>query len=90
MKLRTSLIGALVGMCLAVALSFTVSQYITARDGYEKELRERLGLIAHLAALSIDGDLHKTLQNSEDEGNAAYLQIQAMLCEVRKRDPTIA
>lgn len=90
MKIRTNLVLSFVGLSLVVALSFTVSQYFSAKGRYEQDLRDKLEIIAHLASLSIDGDLHKTLRNKEDEDGDAYRQIQKILRDVKKSDPDIA
>ena len=90
MKLRNNLILSFVGISLGVALTFTVSQYFTAKGRYEQDLRDKLKIIAHLASLSIDGEMHKTLLKKEDEGNESYIHIQKILKEVKKSDADIA
>jgi methyl-accepting chemotaxis protein len=90
MKLRNNLIWSFVGISVAVAITFTVSQYFTAKGRYEQDLRDKLSIIAHLASLSVDGDMHRTLQKKEDEGTQAYAQIQKVLKEIKKSDADIA
>ena len=90
MKLRNNLILSFVGISLGVAITFTASQYFTAKDSYEQDLRDKLKIIAHLASLSIDGEMHKTLLEKEDEGSESYVHIQKILKEIKKSDTDIA
>ena len=90
MKIRNNLVLAFVGISLAVALSFTASQYISAKGRYERDLREKLRIIAELASFSVDGDLHGKLRKQEDEESEPYRQIQRVLRKVRQSDPGIA
>jgi hypothetical protein len=54
MKLRNNDILSFVGISSGIALTLTASQYFTAKDRYEQDVREKLTIIAHLGALSID------------------------------------
>lgn len=90
MKLRNNLMLSFIGLSLGVAVTFTASQFITAKGRYEHDLREKLRIIAHLASLNIDGDIHKTLLKKEDEDNESYRHIQKTLREIRRTDTDIA
>ena len=90
MKLRNTLVLSIIGLCLCVSIAFTASQYLTAKSSYDQNLREKLTIIAQLAAHSIDAELHQALRDKKDEQSATYRQIQQFLREVRSSDPEIA
>ncbi len=85
-KLQTKvgiIFAALTVVVVAGALS---ALYFGARDRIRQSVRRRLHDIVAIAAQRIDGDLHTTLTDPEQEGNEAYRQIKRTLQEIRDID----
>ena len=82
-KLQTKLGGIFAALAVVlVALSLS-ALYFSARDRIRQDIRRRLHDIVAIAAQRIDGDLHATLTDPDQEGSAAYLQIKQTLQEIR-------
>lgn len=70
------------------SLSFLIL-YKTVQSKMRKDIQKRIFDIAIISALGIDGDLHSTLVDSNQEGDAAYIQIKHLLQKIRNREPDI-
>ena len=82
-RLETRLTISFVGLALLTSALLTATLYLTARGQIRSMIRERLRDAVSLTALQVSGDLHAQLQNPEDEGSDAYLQIRDVLRSAR-------
>ncbi|MFP4393703.1 MAG: GAF domain-containing protein [Anaerolineales bacterium] len=82
-KLQTKLGGIFAALAVILVALALIALYIGARDRIRQSVRRRLHDIVAIAAQRIDGDLHATLTDPEQERSAAYLQIKQTLQEIR-------
>jgi len=76
--------GAAASVVLMAALgAVLVGEYLAQRQDIEDTTGQRLRAIAATAALTLDGDLHQTLQSDADVGGAAYERLREELTRIQ-------
>lgn len=74
---------------LATAISIGLATFISVRENLRQDLRVRLGNIAGMTALLVDGDIHQQIQTARDETSEAYLKIRSVLKKIRDTNQDI-
>lgn len=88
-KLRSILAINIALLAVLMAALIITSLYLFARQRTREATRQRLFDIVSLAAMQVDVDLHTTLTDPAQEGNADYLKIQRQLQAIRDIDPEL-
>lgn len=74
---------------LLVVITAAILIYFAYRTSYtdlEKAIGERLEAIASTGALMIDGDMHDRIKGPEDENSEAFIKLQKVLRDIKKRN----
>jgi signal transduction histidine kinase len=82
-RFQTKLALTLSGLAVLIASFLVLTLYTHFRTQLRQDLRQRLGNIVAIAALSVDGDAHATLVDPGQEGNATYTRIKQALQRIR-------
>lgn len=72
---------------ISIVLVASISNLIVYNLGYKAlkdEIKDKIILLASVAAVSVDGDELSTVKTSEDEGNETYLLIQKKLQKIKE------
>jgi signal transduction histidine kinase len=88
-RLETKLGIAFFGLAVLISALVTLAAYLNFSFKAREDLRKRLRDIVSVAALQLDGDLHSTLTNPEQEGSSAYMQIKQTLQNIGHQVPDI-
>ncbi|MBN2548968.1 MAG: GAF domain-containing protein [Anaerolineales bacterium] len=88
-KLRSILATNIALLAILMAALIITSLYLFARQRTREATRQRLLDIVSLAVMQVDVDLHSTLTDPAQEGNADYLKIQRQLQAIRDIDPEL-
>lgn len=83
MDFRTRLLLSITLLVTLTCITAGVFLYRQARESTFGELQSKVLSIAASAAAGVDGDLHRRLQQPEDEETPEYLKLVAELREVR-------
>ena len=89
MTLRVKLTLAIIAFGATVMCALSIGLFVTTRAQMRDDFRQRLSDIAGVGALSVDGELHRTLTEPEQEGDAEYLQIRRVLQQIRNTSTDI-
>jgi class 3 adenylate cyclase len=83
--LRLTLITAFCGLTLLGGAILSSVTSMAVADFIREELRMRLNDAVNIAASQINGDLHSSIRQPDDEGGNAYSQLQSQLQLFRDR-----
>ncbi|MBF0545114.1 MAG: cache domain-containing protein [Candidatus Riflebacteria bacterium] len=77
--------GLLSGIVMLVILSFSVwFMYWRGYDAVLQEIKDGLGRLASVAALSVDGDVHRSFKSTEQKNDPNFIKMSNQLEEIRK------
>lgn len=88
-NIRTRLSLAFIGISVFVSLATTLGIYVNIREQITEQLRQRALSMVTIAALLQNGDLHSTLNETEEQGNSIYKKILAQNQQIVESDPDI-
>ena len=74
-------------IAISIVLVSAISNLLIYNLSYkalQDEIKDKITLLASIAAVSIDGDNLSTVRTSEDEGNETYLLIQKKLQKIKE------
>ncbi len=89
LSLRVGLSTAFVLMVLGTASVLCTVLFVQMRGIMRQDIRERIGDIAGLAALTLDGDLHAQVTGPADENTDAFRTLKARLQAVKASAPDL-
>jgi class 3 adenylate cyclase len=89
LSLRVGLSTAFVLMVLGTASILCTVLFVQMRGIMRQDIRERIGDIAGLAALTLDGDLHAQVTGPADEGTEAFRTLKGRLQAVKASAPDL-
>jgi class 3 adenylate cyclase len=89
LSLRVGLSTAFVLMVLGTASILCTILFVQMRGIMRQDIRERIGDIAGLAALTLDGDLHAQVTGPADENTDAFRTLKARLQAVKASAPDL-
>ncbi|MCK6575270.1 hypothetical protein L6V77_29740 [Myxococcota bacterium] len=89
LSLRVGLSTAFVLMVLGTASILCTVLFVQMRGIMRQDIRERIGDIAGLAALTLDGDLHAQVTGPADENTDAFRTLKARLQAVKASAPDL-
>lgn len=87
-RMKISLVVKVTALiAISIVLVSAISNLIIYNLSYnalKDEIKDKIVLLASVAAASIDGDELSTVRTSEDEGNKTYLTIQKKLQKIKE------
>jgi signal transduction histidine kinase len=87
--LQTKLGIAFSTLVITTSALLTLALFLTARQRLREDIYRRLQNIVGIAALQVDGDMHSSLVDSNQEGSNTYLHIKWALQKIRDSSPGI-
>ncbi|NJD03522.1 MAG: HAMP domain-containing protein [Ruminiclostridium sp.] len=86
-RIKSTLVAKVTALiAISIILVSAVSNFIVYDLSYKAlkdEIKDKIMLLASVAAVSIDGDELSTVKTGEDEGNETYLRIQKKLQKIQ-------
>ncbi len=88
-KLETKLAITFFGLAVFISAFVTLAAYLNFSFKAREDLRKHLRDVVSMAALQLNGDLHSTLIEPNQEDTTAYLEIKQSLQYIKKMAPDI-